>query len=105
MDTFSDGSFRPNTNVTREDLANLLYMNTALRQSLGNTRRFNDVTGILAAIAEAATAKGSTLRDWYTAENFLAPDGMMPINGSVFGGRLKANRTNPCYRPGARARA
>ena len=92
MDTFSDGSFRPNANVTRQDLAETLFMNTALRQTLGNTRRFTDVTGVLAAIAEAVTSKGSTLRDWYTAENSLAPEGMMPINGSVFGRTAKTNR-------------
>ena len=92
MDTFSDGTFRPNANVTRQDLAETLYMNTALRQTLGNSRRFNDITGVLAAIAEAVTSKGSTLRDWYTAENLLAPDGMMPINGSSFGRTLKTSR-------------
>ncbi len=79
MDTFSDGTFRPDTAVTREDFANHLYLNTALRQSLGSTPKFTDVTGTTGALAEAVTAKGSTLRDW----NF-APDGMMSASGSLF---------------------
>jgi serine protease AprX len=55
-----------------------------LRQSVGTTPRFSDVTGSSAAIAEAVTAKGSTLRDWYTAENSAAPLGMMSASGSTF---------------------
>lgn len=96
MDVFPDGTFRPNESVTRADLALLLYLNTPLRQSLGATPRFGDlstipVTGIgtgdqalSPAIAEAVTAKGSSLRDWYTAENALAPAGMMSASGSTF---------------------
>lgn len=83
MDTFSDGTFRPDANVTRDDLAHLLYINTPLRQSVGATPRFSDVSGNTAAIAEAVTARGSTLRDWYTAENPVSPAGMMSA-GSAF---------------------
>jgi serine protease AprX len=32
MDTFADGGFHPDSNVTREDFARLLYLNTPLRQ-------------------------------------------------------------------------
>src|SRR6185295_18492983 len=84
MDTFSDGTFRPDANVNRSDLAELLYLNTALRQSLGASPRFTDVSGSTAAIAEAVTAKAPTLRDWYTSENSLAPDGLMSAVGSLF---------------------
>ena len=84
MDTFSDGTFRPDSSVTRDDLAQLLYLNTPLRQSLGAAPKFFDVSGNSAAIAEAVTARGSTLRDWYTAENALAPAGMMSASGSNF---------------------
>ncbi len=79
MDTFSDGTFRPDTNVTRADFAEMLYFNTPLRQSLGSTRRFSDVSGNLAAIAEAVTTSGSNLRDW----NFT-PAGMMSATGTTF---------------------
>jgi len=79
MDTFSDGNFRPNTNVTRADFAQLLMLNTPLRQSLAATPKFTDVSGTLRAIAEAVTANGSTLRDW----NFT-PQGVMSATGSKF---------------------
>ncbi len=79
MDTFSDGTFRPDTNVTRGDFAGLLFLNTPLRQSLGSTAKFTDVSGPLAAIAEAVTAKGSNLRDF----NFT-PNGMMSADATTF---------------------
>lgn len=79
MDTFADGTFRPDTALTRGDFAQLLYMNTALRQSVGSAPKFADVTPDLAPIAEAVTANGSNLRDW----NF-APAGMMSASGSIF---------------------
>ncbi|MDQ3684116.1 MAG: S-layer homology domain-containing protein [Acidobacteriota bacterium] len=79
MDTFTDGTFRPDSTMTREDFARMLYFNTALRQTLGAATRFTDVAGDFRAIAEAVTAKGSTLRDW----NF-APEGMMSAGASTF---------------------
>jgi serine protease AprX len=79
MDIFTDGLFHPDASVTREDFARLLVLNTPLRQSLGSAPKFTDISGDLAAIAEAATAKGSNLRDW----NF-GPAGLMSATGSIF---------------------
>jgi serine protease AprX len=79
MDIFRDGMFHPRQEVTREDFARLLVLNTPLRQSLANSPRFTDVSGELAAIAEAVAADGSTTRDW----NFT-PKGMMSMSGNVF---------------------
>ena len=79
MDTFSDGTFRPDSLVTREDFAQLLYLNTPLRQFLGSSPKYTDVSPDLAPLAEAVTANGSTLRDW----NFQ-PAGMIAANGSTF---------------------
>lgn len=79
LDIFNDGTFRPDTNVTREDFARTLFLNAPVRQSLSGTPRFTDVTADFAALAEAITAKGSTLRDW----NF-APDGLLSANGTNF---------------------
>jgi serine protease AprX len=84
IDTFADNSFQPDSNVTREDFARALVLNTPLRQSLGDQPKFTDVTGDLEAIAEAVTSKGATLRDFYTAENSLAPAGLMSASGSSF---------------------
>src|SRR5581483_9793796 len=79
MDTFSDGTFRPNNYVTRQDFAQTLVLDTALRQSLGATHEFTDTTAAFEPIAEAVAAYGSTLRD-YT----FTPKGMVAASGSAF---------------------
>lgn len=78
-DTLADGLYHPDANVTREDFARHLMLNTPLRQSMGTTAKFTDVSGVGLAIAEAVTAKGSTLRDF----DFV-PDGLMSATGSSF---------------------
>lgn len=87
IDTYADGSFRPNQTVTREDLARSLVLNTSLRQSLGASAKFTDVSGDLARIAEAVTAKGSTLRDYD-----FTPTGMMGFSGTSFNPTGAVNR-------------
>ncbi len=72
MDVFPDGNFYPDQNVTREDFAEHLYLNTPLRQRLAASPLFTDAPSSPRGIIEAVTANGSTLRDW----NF-APAGMM----------------------------
>lgn len=85
MDTFDDGTFRPDSIVTREDLARLLMLNTPLRQSLGATSKFGDVTGDLQPIAEAVTADGSTLRDWnFTPKGMMSGVGNFGPTGKTF---------------------
>ncbi|HYE76060.1 MAG TPA: S8 family serine peptidase, partial [Blastocatellia bacterium] len=94
MDTFTDGTFRPDSNVTRGDFARLLLLNTPLRQTLGATKRFTDISGELAAIAEAVTAKGSTLRDYYTEglPGAPIPEGMLSATGTTFNPSSRASR-------------
>jgi serine protease AprX len=87
MDTFADGTFRPDANVIRSDFARLLLLNTPLRQSLGAAPKFTDVSGSLAALAEALTTKGSNLRDWD-----FTPDGMMSASGTKFNPSSNATR-------------
>ncbi|MCY7348823.1 MAG: S8 family serine peptidase [Pyrinomonadaceae bacterium] len=87
IDTFTDGTFRPDTLVTRADLARTLVSNTALRQSLKAAARFTDVSGDLARIAEAVTANGSTNRDF----NFI-PKGLMSADGATFNPTGTVNR-------------
>ncbi|HEV2915639.1 MAG TPA: S8 family serine peptidase [Pyrinomonadaceae bacterium] len=84
FDVLADNSFQPDAFVTRADFARALLLNAPVRQTLGATPRFTDVTGDLEAIAEAVTSKGSTLRDFYTAENALAPAGLMSAAGANF---------------------
>jgi serine protease AprX len=63
IDTYPDGTFRPDQTVTREDLARTLMVDAPMRQAIGNTPKFADVSGDLARIAEAVTSYGSTFRD------------------------------------------
>jgi serine protease AprX len=87
IDTYADGTFRPDANVTREDLARTLVLDTPLRQSLGATPRFSDVSGDLLRIAEAVSTKGSTLRDY----DFL-PTSIMTFAGTSFNPATNVNR-------------
>ena len=87
MDTFADGGFHPEANVTREDFARMLYMNTPLRQFRYAAPRYSDVSADFAPIAEAVTANGSTLRDWS-----FAPAGMVSANGATFNPAANATR-------------
>ncbi len=87
IDTFADGSFRPNSTVTREDLARSLALNTSLRQTLGSTPRFTDVSGDLRLFAEYATARGSTNRDFD-----FTPTGMIEASGTSFNPAGSVNR-------------
>ncbi|CAN5350519.1 hypothetical protein BH20ACI2_BH20ACI2_11130 [soil metagenome] len=87
IDIYADGSFRPTSMVTREDLARSLVLNTSLRQSIGATPKFGDVADDLLNITEAVTAKGSTLRDY----DFV-PNGMVAFSGSLFQPGAEINR-------------
>jgi serine protease AprX len=87
IDTYPDGTFRPDAIVTRGDLARTLVSNTSLRQSLSAAPRFSDVSGDLARIAEAVTANGSTLRDF----NYL-PNGLMSADATSFNPNGSVNR-------------
>jgi len=76
IDTYADGTFRPDATVTREDFARTLLIDTPLRQSVGATAKFTDVSGDLSAIAQAVTANGSTLRDFdFTPKALLSASG------------------------------
>jgi serine protease AprX len=79
IDTFPDGTFRPNSTVTREDLARSLALNTSLRQTLGSTPKFGDVSADLRLLAEYATARGSTNRDFD-----FTPTGMIVASDTSF---------------------
>lgn len=90
MDTFSDGTFRPDMLVTRGDLASLLAINTPLRQSVGAGQKYFDLTAEQDLLAQAVTANGSTLRD-YT----FTPTGMInPNSGAGFKADTTVSRTD-----------
>ena len=73
--------------MNREDLVRSLMLNTSLRQSIGATPKFGDISGDFLNLAEAVTAKGSTLRDY----DFV-PTGMVSFSGSTFQSSALINR-------------
>jgi serine protease AprX len=79
IDTYADGTFKPDAAITRADFARLLVADGEVRQALGSAPKFSDVTGDLARIAEAVTSKGSSLKDYDFAAN-----GMMSFTGTSF---------------------
>jgi serine protease AprX len=83
MDSFSDGTFRPDALVTREDFARSLALNTPLRQFTG-AAKFTDVSADLSAIADAVTTRGATLRDYFTLDVSSAPAALLTAQGSSF---------------------
>lgn len=87
IDTYTDGTFRPDSSVTREDLARSLALNTSLRQTLGSTSKFTDVSGDLRLFAEYSTARGSSNRDF----DFV-PTGMISVSGATFNPSGSVNR-------------
>ncbi|HLM60451.1 MAG TPA: S8 family serine peptidase [Pyrinomonadaceae bacterium] len=87
IDVYADGTFRPDQIVSREDLALSMMINASLRQSLGASPRFTDISGNFRNIAEAVTANGSTIRDF----NFV-PKGLISTTGNVFNPAGNANR-------------
>lgn len=87
IDTYSDGTFRPNAIVNRADFARTLVSNTSLRQTATATAKFTDVSGDLARIAEAVTANGSTLRDFD-----FTPKGLLSATGASFNPNGTVNR-------------
>jgi serine protease AprX len=87
IDTYSDGTFRPNASVTRADFARSLALNTSLRQVLGSTPKFSDVSGDLRLFSEYITAKGSTNRDFD-----FTPTGMLAASGNLFNPNASVSR-------------
>jgi serine protease AprX len=79
IDTLADGTFQPNAIVTRGDFARTLLINTPLRQTVGASAKFTDVSGDFKFIAEALTAKGSTLRDFD-----FTPNALISSSGTIF---------------------
>ena len=73
--------------MTRDELARSLSLNTNLRQTLGATPKFGDVSGDLLGIAEALTSRGSSIRDY----DFVST-GMMSFSGTSFNPTGSTNR-------------
>ncbi len=63
VDGYADGSYRPNTPLTRGELARYLVMGAGVRQSQPDTASFSDVSGADAPFVEAVVGNGAALKD------------------------------------------
>ncbi len=75
VDGVGGGSFQPNSNLARIDMANYLTMGAATRQFLpvDGTRTFADVTAAQTEFAESAAVKGAALRDMFFSARGVEP--------------------------------
>jgi serine protease AprX len=67
FDSFSDGTFRPDAQLTRGQLAQYLLMGAEVRQyfPVDGAQTFTDVDAPQAPLAEAAVARGGAFRDMF----------------------------------------
>jgi serine protease AprX len=86
LDVLGDGLFHPSAVVSRGDFAFVLALNTPLRQSLADDPPFPELAAPLAAVAEAVTADGSTLRDYG-----FDSTGMLAVSSSSASGFAPGN--------------
>jgi serine protease AprX len=79
VDGFANGTFKPDSPLTRGQLADYLTAGAGIRQflPLNGVKTFSDTSGALVPFAEATTVRGAALKD--RAHRF---DGVIrPING------------------------
>ncbi|MGD6833683.1 S8 family peptidase [Sutcliffiella halmapala] len=63
FDGYKDGTFKPDSKLTRVDMAKSLLMGAEIRQSLPSQASFTDVSKADLPFAEAVVAKGAAFRD------------------------------------------
>ena len=65
VDGFADGTFRPDSALTRGQLADYLVMGAGIRQflPLDRSKTFADTNGTVVPFAEATTVRGAALKD------------------------------------------
>lgn len=82
LDGYSNGTFRPDTNLKRIELANYLTMGQAIRQHLpfDGSNSFTDVSLDQKLVAESVTKRGAALKD----RNWTQDAVILPTNGNTF---------------------
>lgn len=96
LDSETGGFFNPNDALTRNDLADYLTQGGAVRQfrKTDGGAVFNDtIAGLEEAVAEAATARGASLRDLYQVQDSV----LLTDGGGAFNGEATISRANLAY--------
>ncbi|HEY4552059.1 MAG TPA: S8 family serine peptidase [Bacillaceae bacterium] len=93
VDARQGGYFKPDSFLTREELAQYLVMGAEIRQSLGSKPMFTDVNEKMRPFAEAATAKGAAFRDSAHIQNGV----ILPKAQGKFAPNDAVNRAELAY--------
>ncbi|AQQ55177.1 peptidase S8 [Planococcus lenghuensis] len=64
FDSYENGLFKPDSKLSRAELATYLVMGAEVRQNLSEAPNFTDVSAELSPYAEAVTAQGAAFRDY-----------------------------------------
>lgn len=64
FDSYSNGKFKPDSQLTRAEMASYLVMGAEIRQNLPEAPSFSDVSSESTPYAEAVIAKGAAFRDY-----------------------------------------
>ena len=82
VDGYPDGTYKPNNNLMRIDLANYLMMGENIRQyqTFNGSDIFSDVSEKQELFAESVTAKGAAIRDLFQLDNGV----MLPSSNGTF---------------------
>ncbi|MRG86485.1 S8 family serine peptidase [Salinibacillus xinjiangensis] len=92
FDGYSDGTFQPDQELKRSELASYLVMGAEIRQSQ-EEGSFSDVTGELLPFVKAVTTKGAAFRDKKQIQNGV----MLPVNDSTFAPNAGIPRAELAY--------
>jgi serine protease AprX len=92
VDGYSDGTFKPNQYLLRNELAKFLVMGTGVRQAKG-VHSILDVASADSPFIQAVLAKGASIRNHSHTENGL----MLLKSDGTFGANSEVNRAELAY--------
>ncbi|MBM7621524.1 serine protease AprX [Bacillus tianshenii] len=93
FDGYRDGTFKPDSQLTRMDMAKSLLMGAEIRQSLPSQASFGDVSKADLPFAEAVVAKGAAFRD----QSHELKGVMQPTASGKFSPKATVTKTELAY--------
>lgn len=95
VDGLSDGTYRPNDNLSRYDLARYMVMGSGVRQYLpfNGVNTFTDISSDQIPVVLSVTDRGAAIRDRFQVFNGV----MIPTSPNTFDPSGTVNRTDLAY--------
>ncbi|MEH7383278.1 S8 family serine peptidase [Bacillus sp. JJ1533] len=93
FDGYSNGTFKPDAELTRKDLAKYLVMGGEIRQALPPSASFSDVAAADTPFVEAVVAKGAAFRDGKQVQKGV----MLPKTNGKFAPKDSVTRSELAY--------